>query len=301
MAVTANTRLGDGARAVGFFALFLILAALFLSRSSDAILAQGTATLVAALLATGIMVRTERVGFGWVGLPLGGGVRDLSRGIVLGAGVALLAILLAWAVGGLRWARAAGGVIEYGATGAWTLIILLAPAVAEEVVFRGYPLRVLVRSWGPAMGLMVTSVAFAALHGWNPEVGPWSLANLGLAGLFLGVVMLKTGSLWWASGAHVGWNVATAYVADLPLSGLRIVDTPMLDVAQGGREWITGGGFGIEGGLAATLSLCIGTVALLGSRHPAPSREALSRGSLAPFRRHAVPPVLSRMGDSEEE
>ena len=168
-------------------------------------------------------------------------------------------------------------------------------------MFRGYPLRVLVRSWGPVTGLVVTSVAFAALHGWNPDVGPWSLANLALAGLFLGVVMLKTGSLWWASGAHVGWNVATAYVADLPLSGLRIVDTPMLDVARGGREWITGGGFGIEGGMAATLSLCIGTVALFGSRHPAPSWEALSRGSLAPFRRQAVPPLLGRTGDSEEE
>ena len=264
-------------------------------------LAQGAATLVAALLATGVMVRAEGAGFGWVGLPMAGGIRDLSRGIGVGGGVALLAVAVAWAAGGLRWERAPGGMIEYGATGAWTLIILLVPAVAEEVVFRGYPLRVLVRSWGPGMGLMVTSVAFAALHGWNPEVGPWALANIGLAGLFLGVVMLKTGSLWWASGAHAGWNVATAYVADLPLSGLKVVDTPMFDVAQRGKDWITGGEFGIEGGLAATLSLCLGTAVLFGSGRPAASREALSRGSLAPFRRQSPPTILGGIGDAEEE
>ncbi|MDH3222085.1 MAG: CPBP family intramembrane metalloprotease, partial [Gemmatimonadota bacterium] len=259
------------------------------------------AMLLAALLATGVMVRTEGVGLASVGLPLTGAMGDLVRGLALGTVVAMLAVLLAAGAGGLRWERAPGGLIEYGATGLWTLAILLVPATAEEVVFRGYPMRTLVRSWGPAMALMVTSAAFAALHGWNPEVGLLALANIGLAGLFLGVLLLKTGSLWWASGAHAGWNVTSAYVADLPLSGLRIVDSPMLEVATGGRTWVTGGAFGLEGGVAATVALCVGTAAIGLGRHPTASRPDLARGSLAPLARRVVPVVVRGNGWSLEE
>jgi hypothetical protein len=94
---------------------------------------------------------------------------------------------------------------------------------------------------------VVTSIAFAALHAPNPGVGPVGLANLAVAGLFLGALYLRTGSLWWASGAHLGWNWALAFLVDLPVSGLELVDAPLLEPETSGPAWLSGAGFGPEG------------------------------------------------------
>ena len=169
------------------------------------------------------------------------------------------------------------------ATGLWTGLVLLFAAAGEEVLFRGYPLRVLVERWGPVPALVVTSVAFGGLHGWNPHAGGLALLNIGLAGLLLGGICLITGSLWWATGVHAGWNLATGFFADLPVSGVRLVDTPMYEVADGGRAVVTGGAFGFEGGAAATIGLALGIVVVARTGRersgwmrlgPEPDREA---------------------------
>jgi hypothetical protein len=45
------------------------------------------------------------------------------------------------------------------------------------------------------------------------------------------------------------------------VSGLPF-DIPLLDYSSGGPTWLTGGTFGPEGGLAATLALTIGILVL---------------------------------------
>lgn len=276
-------RLGDAGRLAAFVVLFLILAGLFLSSGSESVLVQGAGTLVAVVLATGVFMRFEGDGLGAVGLAPGGAGRELILGMGLGVVVALPALLLALGPGGMRWSSADGSALEYASTGLWTLAILTVPAAAEEILFRGYPMRILLRGWGTVVALTVTSVAFAALHGWNPSVAPLALANIALAGVLLGVVYLKTGSLWWATGVHAGWNFGTAFLADLPLSGIRLVDSPMLDVASQGWPLVTGGPFGLEGGLAATAALAVGTGVVWRAPILTPSPTALARGSRAPL------------------
>ena len=73
--------------------------------------------------------------------------------------------------------------------------------------------------------------------------------------VFLGVVYLKTASLWWATGAHLGWNWAHGFLADLPVSGLELVDAPLLEPVTGGPDWLSGGSFGPEGSVVSTLVL----------------------------------------------
>jgi hypothetical protein len=63
---------------------------------------------------------------------------------------------------------------------------------------------------------------------------------------------LQTRSLWFATAVHLGWNWTMATLFDLPVSGLRLVDTPLYDASVHGPLWLTGGGFGPEGGLVAT-------------------------------------------------
>ena len=67
-----------------------------------------------------------------------------------------------------------------------------------------------------------------------------------------------SGGIWTAVGVHLGWNALLACL-DTPVSGVPF-RIPLLDYRPGGPVWLTGGGFGPEGGLAATVAMTLGIV-----------------------------------------
>jgi len=212
----------------------------------------------AAILATFVILHMDgRRSLSAVGLARAGAVRGLGGGLLLGIAIVVPAVAVAMGAGGLRYAPDAGTWIEYAATWFWAGLVLLVAAAGEEIAVRGYPLRVLVERWGPWPALALTSAVFSVLHGANPNVGAVALVNILLAGVLLGLVCLKTGDLWWATGVHAGWNLATGFLADLPVSGIRLVDAPLIEVSAAGVARWTGGDFGLEGGLAATIALAL--------------------------------------------
>jgi membrane protease YdiL (CAAX protease family) len=82
--------------------------------------------------------------------------------------------------------------------------VILAP-VAEELLFRGY-LQPFLKSWLPArVALILTALAFAAIHGHWPTFLP--LFGLGLV---LGLVYEYTGAWWRCVGLHAGFNALNA-------------------------------------------------------------------------------------------
>ena len=99
----------------------------------------------------------------------------------------------------------------------------------------------------------LNSVLFAFSHVTNPNATPLGLGNIALAGIFLGLAFYLPGGIWTAFGAHLGWNTLLACL-DTPVSGVPF-EIPMLDYSAGSPTWLTGGTFGPEGGLAATLAL----------------------------------------------
>lgn len=212
--------------------------------------------LIAGLAAGQLLLQLDgrprrTLGFG-LGRESGSGV---ALGFVLGVGVGTLTIGLILAFGGIRWTADTGvwgGWIAVGLRSLWVLAI---PAAAEEAMLRGYPLLVLTEAWGSKCALGLTSVAFALLHMGNPEIGWVGFANIVAAGLFLGALRLRTGDLWWPTGAHLGWNWVHAFLADLPLSGLELVDAPLIESHVEGPVWLSGGAFGPEGSVLATATV----------------------------------------------
>jgi len=178
-------------------------------------------------------------------------------------------------LGGVWWTSEPGSGAEFLGAGIRALWFFTLPAAAEEVLFRGYLLQSLAESWGALSALWVTSVAFGLLHLANPNTSLVGICNIVVAGLFLGVVYLKTASLWWATGAHIGWNWTLGFLADLPVSGLEVVDSPLYEGVPRGVDWVSGGTFGPEGSVMATLGLAL--AAWLGWRSPwlRPSKTAL--------------------------
>ena len=251
----------------GFTVLFIALFVGFSlgAGSSESLLVYGVAMCLAALAATLVLLRLDgRRPLADVGLHRAGAPAHLSRGFAFGVLIVVPVVALSLA-GGLRYGPDGGTAIEYLGTGAWTVLVLLFPAAAEEILCRGYPLAVLAERWGNAVALLLTTVAFSVLHGANPEVTPLALLNIALAGLLLGVVRIVTGSLWAATGVHLGWNLATGFLADLPVSGITLVDAPLIEVTETGRDFITGGAFGAEGGLASTAAIALAIVYVMRS------------------------------------
>lgn len=245
--------------------------------------------------------RVEGIPLAALGAPLGPGwLRELAGGAALGGVLMALAVAFLAAAGWLSWRPGPGGIPEHAAAALGASALLLAAAFAEELLLRGYPLQVLAEGMGGRAAILLTSALFCLLHIPNlvhlpgeaglehPALRGLFLGNIFLAGLLLGAAYWRTYSLWFATGVHFGWNWTMGVVVDLPVSGLTL-EMPGYDpVLRGPAVW-TGGAFGPEGGLAASLAAALGlawiwrtnrlsrSLAVLSLR-PLPDRRTTSRG-----------------------
>lgn len=92
--------------------------------------------------------------------------------------------------------------------------VVLVP-FAEEVLFRGILLPLLVRGAGAAAGLAVTAIGFAALH-----ADPGTFPALGIFSVALSLAYARTGTLWVPVGMHMLFNgVNLALIAAVVRAG----------------------------------------------------------------------------------
>lgn len=219
---------------------------------SGAIVAGSIPLVATALLANWVLVRRGWTSWRTLGWDVGRGVRAWTFGTLVGIGLALVALVLVL-LGNGRVEATGEAVTGYVGRGLVVTALLLPAALSEELLFRGYPLARLSKAAGRVTASAALAVVFALIHLANPERTAFGLANIGLASLMLSAAFFTRGGLWAAWGAHFGWNTGLVLLADAPVSGVRF-DLPMLEYVAGSREWLTGGAFGPEGGLAATVA-----------------------------------------------
>lgn len=95
-------------------------------------------------------------------------------------------------------------------TSVWAVLFIvligLLPGICEEILFRGYIQRRFIDRWGPATGIIVTSIVFGLFH-----VTPHGIALATIIGVWLGVLAYRTGSIWSGIFCHAainsGWNI----------------------------------------------------------------------------------------------
>lgn len=231
---------------------------------------------LAALLAGWIMLsRVDNRPFGALGFAASRrGLLELVVGLKLGGILIGLTVILLVLSGSAAFAPDAGTLVSYAGFLGWTLLFFGLAAAFEEVIFRGYPFQALVEWVGAWPAIVIASAIFALLHGQNPSVTPLALVNIFIAGVLLSIAYLRTRSLWFATGVHVGWNWTMSTLLDFPVSGLGF-DTPLYSAVPEGPAWWTGGAFGPEAGLAGSLILVASTAWILRSRHVRPDPEML--------------------------
>ena len=189
--------------------------------------------------------------------------RDFLVGSLIGLTSLALATAIAAAAGGLRFSVSPRTMLlQVAQTLLMSAVLFVLAALAEETLFRGYPLQTLTRARLAWLAILLTSVPFAAVHLQNPNVVKgFTFINTALAGVWLAVAYLRTRSLWLPLGVHWAWNWALGSLFGLPVSGITtIAPNPLLHGTDLGPAWLTGGSYGIEGGLACTIALTISTI-----------------------------------------
>ena len=189
-------------------------------------------------------------------------LRDLLVGSALGIGSLAIATAIAFIGGGLRFTLSSAGIKAVAITLILSAVLFIVAALAEEALFRGYPLQTLTRARLIWIGILLTTVPFAAIHLKNPNGGGMlAFVNTALAGVWLAAAYLKTRSLWFPLGVHWAWNWALGSLFGLPVSGItKIAPYPILVGSDLGPAWLTGAAYGIEGGVACTVVLVISTI-----------------------------------------
>ena len=135
--------------------------------------------------------------------------------------------------------------------------VLLSGALAEELMFRGYPFQRLVEAIGATGAIAVFSMLFGVVHLSNPGASVWGLINTVAIGVLLSVGYLRTRALWMPWGFHFAWNATLGLVLGLPVSGLRLFNVAVHATAIGPR-WLTGGNYGIEASAPGAFAIVIG-------------------------------------------
>lgn len=155
--------------------------------------------------------------------------------------------------------------------GSWTwaavrvAIVLLPAAFYEELLVRGYLFATL-REWGGVkVAVGVTSVVFGVLHFRNPGSDYTPIAAVIVAGAYLAIILVALRSLYAAWLAHFAWNFVQAGALHVPVSGLPM-PRPGYEIAETGPDWLTGGEWGPEGGMAATAAVLV-VVTLMYLKH----------------------------------
>jgi membrane protease YdiL (CAAX protease family) len=190
--------------------------------------------------------------------------RRLARGVGLGALMAAFAVGLAFALDGAT-VRLTGDWSRWPDIALPLVIGLVCAALAEELMFRGYPLRRLTDAVGPAPAMAVLAVLFGLAHAKNPSATVFSTGNVALAAVWLSFAFFSTGGMALAWGLHFGWNAGLALLFDAPVSGLTFA-VPGMEYTPGAHAWVDGGAFGPEGGMVTTIVMIAGTLAIIGTR-----------------------------------
>jgi membrane protease YdiL (CAAX protease family) len=168
------------------------------------------------------------------------------------AGILAGVLLVVGIVGGVAvagWGSFAEAPVDRSA-GVLAITLLLG-AVGEELLFRGYAFQYLERYWAWPT-LLGSGLLFGLAHLSNRNVHWLAAANTALWGCLLGYAYVRTRRLWLPVGLHYGWNLALA-LSTSNMSGLTIGATAWTLRWSAGELW-SGGAYGLEGGLFATLA-----------------------------------------------
>lgn len=201
----------------------------------------------------------DRQSIGSMGFAWKGHRRQAAAGTLLGLILPGAGSLILYASGHLDWLET---VVDVRAllTG---LLLFTLTAFSEEIAFRGYILNNLLQEQNKWVALGISTVLFALVHLGNANLNPIAFLNLLAGGVLLGLNYVFTRNLWFSICFHLSWNFFQGPVLGYEVSGLGLQS--LWQMERHGGVLLTGGAFGFEGSVIATLLLVL-AIGFVGQR-----------------------------------
>jgi len=180
-------------------------------------------------------------------------VTDYLIGAGLGVLMLGLALLISFLCGTVKYE----GFVLGGGIGLLLLFLLgfILQGMSEEVLVRGYYMISVSARHSILLAVISNSVIFASLY------------------------TLKTNSIWGICALHTTWNFAQGNIFGIRVSGIETPVTLFSFSLNDEGSLINGGSFGLEGGLAVTIVLVLGTIILLSMKGRGLDYELVDQGN----------------------
>ncbi|MGY2734672.1 CPBP family intramembrane glutamic endopeptidase [Sphingomonas sp. UYP23] len=176
--------------------------------------------------------------------------------------------------------QSVGSAILHGS--AWLGFDFLG-ATGEELAGRVAVLLVALPLVGRRGAILASGILFAGIHMGNPGATWFWLLRLFVQGLLLAYAVFRTGSFWWSTGYHTGWNWASAPLFGAAGSGY-LDQGHMFDFTPTGPVWITGGAVGPESSIFAYIAMLAALLLLVKTTRRTAKAPHGSLGAFQTFR-----------------
>jgi len=140
-----------------------------------------------------------------------------------------------------------------------SIFLFVIVAVMEELLMRGYILKNLMISFNKYVALIVSSILFSLMHGFNPNIDLFSLTNIFLAGILLGISYIHTKNLWFPIALHLSWNLFQT-ILGFNVSGQKTYSLIEFGITE--DNLLNGGKFGFEGSVLSLIAMLVTIVGI---------------------------------------
>jgi len=126
----------------------------------------------------------------------------------------------------------------------FSILVYITVSFSEEVLFRGYILKNLLKSIYSPLALVLSALLFSLMHSFNSNIDWFSFSNLFLGGILLGVSYVYTKNLWFPIALHFSWNLFQTLFG-FNVSGHDFYSLIEFEIKK--KNIFNGGDFGFEG------------------------------------------------------
>ena len=180
---------------------------------------------------------------------------NIFLGLLIGIVLQTLTILFIYIKGGYEIASINKFVYVLPA-----LTMAFTSAIFEEILLRGIIFRIIEEKLGSYIALIISALIFGGLHFANPNGSLVASLSLAIqAGILLGASYMYSRSLWLPIGLHFAWNFMQSGIYGATVSGHK-ADKSLITPEISGADWFTGGEFGPEGSIQATIFCLIAAI-----------------------------------------
>jgi len=209
-----------------------------------------------------------RRSFEWMRLQFN--LKPLIIGLVLGFLIPFVVLLvlkllgiakLAWQPNALQSKDALIIIIGYACMAIFS-------GIAEEVVFRGMAVREIAMQYGWIIASIIGGFYFGVAHLANKLHAItlvdvlWILIASILVGFLFIAMYRRSQSLWLPIGFHMAWNFCLKGVMGITMSG-NAANVGLLNVELTGKQFLTGGNFGMEASVISFLVYILAAILIL--------------------------------------